>query len=127
MDGPEGEELAGKPLPTLEDTAEFAQSLVHRGVAKIVIVARGAEGVVMADKDQKLFAKAAKVRVKSTVGAGDSFVAGFTLGLARGLATPDALGMGAAMASATCMTPATELCRPADVERLFAARVVTAI
>ena len=82
---------------------------------------------MLATAERRLFSPAPKVRVKSTVGAGDSFVAGFTLGLARGLATPDALGMGAAMASATCMTPATELCRPADVERLFAARVVTAI
>ena len=119
MDGPEAEELAGRPLPTLADTAEFAQSLVHKGVAKIVIVARGAEGNVLADAEQRLFAKAAKVKVKSTVGAGDSFVAAFVLGLARGQSHAEALAMGSAAASAAVTTDATQLCRPEDVMRLL--------
>jgi 6-phosphofructokinase 2 len=127
MDGPEGEELAGHPLPTLEDTAAFAQSLVLRGVAKTVIVARGAEGNLLADKDQKLFAKAAKVRVKSTVGAGDSFVAAFVLSLSRGQSNAEALAMGSAAASAAVMTDATQLCRPEDVMRLLPECVVTKV
>ena len=127
MDGPEGEELAGKALPTLADTAEFAQSLVRRGVARTVIVARGAEGNVLADKDQKLFAKAAKVRVKSTVGAGDSFVAAFVLALSRGQTNAEALALGSAAASAAVMTDATQLCRPEDVMRLLPECAVTAV
>jgi 6-phosphofructokinase 2 len=127
MDGPEGEELAGKPLPTLSDTAEFAQSLVRRGVAKTVIVARGAEGNVLADKDQKLFAKAAKVRVKSTVGAGDSFVAAFVLALAQGQTNAEALALGSAAASAAVTTDATQLCRPEDVMRLLRECTVSAV
>jgi 6-phosphofructokinase 2 len=119
MDGPEGEDLAGKPLPTLEDTAEFAQSLVRKGVAKIVIIARGAEGNVLADTDQRLFSKAAKVRVKSTVGAGDSFVAAFVLALSRGQSHAEALALGSAAASAAVTTDATQLCRPEDVMRLL--------
>ncbi|OYW49497.1 MAG: hypothetical protein B7Z31_14535 [Rhodobacterales bacterium 12-65-15] len=79
MDGEEGEALAGRPLPSREATAEFAQSLVRAGVARTVIVARGAEGNVLADQDQRLFATAAKVQVRSTVGAGDSFVAAYVL------------------------------------------------
>ena len=127
MDREEAEGLAGHPLPERADTARFAATLAASGAAQSVIVARGGDGNIIAAPEGAWHAEAAKVDVVSKVGAGDSFVAGFTLGLARGLATPDALGMGAAMASATCMTPATELCRPADVERLFAARVVTAI
>ena len=55
----------------------------------------------------------------------EGFLAGFTLGHARGLPAHEALGLGAAMASAACMTPATELCRRKDVDRLFDARVLT--
>jgi 6-phosphofructokinase 2 len=127
MDGPEGEELAGKPLPTLADTAEFAQSLVRKGVAKIVIVARGAEGNVLADADQRLFSRAAKVRVKSTVGAGDSFVAAFVLALSRGQSHAEALAMGSAAASAAVTTDATQLCRPEDVMRLLPECAVTEV
>jgi len=114
-------------LPTLSDTAEFAQSLVRRGVAKTVIVARGAEGNVLADADQKLFAKAAKVRVKSTVGAGDSFVAAFVLALAQGQTNAEALALGSAAASAAVTTDATQLCRPEDVMRLLRECTVSAV
>ncbi len=127
MDGEEGEALAGRPLPTRADTAEFAQSLVRAGVAKIVIVARGAEGNVLADTDSRLFAKAAKVKVKSTVGAGDSFVAAFVLALSRGQTNAEALALGSAAASAAVTSDATQLCRPEDVMRLLPECVVTAV
>jgi 6-phosphofructokinase 2 len=127
MDGPEGEDLAGHPLPRLEDTAAFAQSLVRQGVARTVIIARGAEGNVLADKDQRLFSPAARVKVKSTVGAGDSFVAAFVLALARGQSNAEALGLGSAAASAAVTTDATQLCRPEDVMRLLPECTVTAV
>ena len=63
--------------------------------------------------------------VVSAVGAGDSFVAGYVLAMARGWAVPEALALGAAGASAAVMTPATELCHAHDVERLFAQRSVS--
>ncbi|TAG11699.1 MAG: 1-phosphofructokinase family hexose kinase, partial [Rhodobacterales bacterium] len=119
MDGEEGEALAGRPLPALEDTASFAQSLVHAGVARMVIIARGAEGNVLADAQHRIFAKAAKVKVKSTVGAGDSFVAAFVLALSRGQSNDEALALGSAAASAAVMSDATQLCRPEDVQRLL--------
>lgn len=119
MDGEEGDSLAGRPLPSREDTAEFAQSLVRDGVAKTVIIARGADGNVLATGDLRLHAKSAKVRVKSTVGAGDSFVAAFVLALARGQSYAEALAMGSAAASAAVTTDATQLCRPEDVMRLL--------
>ncbi|MBA3910132.1 MAG: sugar kinase [Rhodobacter sp.] len=119
MDGEEGEALAGRPLPNREDTAAFAQSLVRAGVANTVIIARGADGNVLADKDHRLFAKAAKVKVKSTVGAGDSFVAAFVLARSRGQTNAEALAFGSAAASAAVTSDATRLCRLEDVMRLL--------
>jgi 6-phosphofructokinase 2 len=125
MDGEEAEEMAGHPLTTRTQSADFATSLVRRGVAQRVIVARGADGSVLAEADQRLFVKAAKVQVKSKVGAGDSFVAGFVLGLARGQSAAEALALGSAAASAAVMTDATQLCRAADVMRLLPQCVVS--
>ncbi len=119
MDGDEAETLAGTALISRSDSADFAQSLVERGVARQVIVARGADGSVLVDKDHRIFAKAAKVKVKSTVGAGDSFVAGLVLALARGETPEAALALGTAAACAAVMTDATQLCRPHDVQRLL--------
>ena len=127
MDDAEAEGLAGRPLPSRADTADFAAELAGAGAAGSVIIARGGDGNIIAGPDGRWHVEAHKVEIVSKVGAGDSFVAGFTLGLARGLSTPDALGLGAAAASATCMTPATELCRPHDVARLYDERIVTPI
>jgi 6-phosphofructokinase 2 len=119
MDGEEAEELAARPLSTLADTADFAATLVARGVARRVIVARGSEGNVLAEAGARLFAPAPKVTVRSTVGAGDSFVAAFVLCLARGQDAGQALTMASAAAAAAVMTDATRLCRAEDVMRLM--------
>ena len=125
MDDEEAEGLAGQPLPYRADTAAFAASLVASGAARGVIVARGRDGNIIATDEGIWHAEAARVPIVSKVGAGDSFLAGFTLGYARGWPVAHALGLAAAAASATVQTPATELCRGEDVERLFAARMIT--
>jgi 6-phosphofructokinase 2 len=127
MDGDEADTLAGHKLVTRSDTADFAARLVARGVARTVVVARGADGSVLVDKDRRIFAKAAKVKVKSTVGAGDSFVAGLILSLARGEPPETALALGTAAASAAVMSDATQLCKRADVLRLLPECVITQI
>lgn len=127
MDSEEAEGLVGHSLESRADTADFAQSLVHRGVAERVIVARGADGNVLADRDARIFARAAKVKVRSTVGAGDSFVAAFVLAMARGQSNSEALALGSAAAAAAVTTDATQLCRPEDVMRLLPECAVSAV
>ncbi len=117
----EAETLAGSRLKTRDDSADFAESLVRQGAAEVVVIARGADGSVMATRDGRWFAKGAEVPVTSRVGAGDSFVAAFTLALARGRNLPRALQEGMAAASAAVMTEATELARASDFRRLIAA------
>jgi 6-phosphofructokinase 2 len=126
MDTEEAESLAGRTLHSRAETADFAQELVHRGVAQQIIMARGADGNVLATQDRRLFASAAKVEVKSTVGAGDSFVAAFVLSMASGQPPEVALSRGCAAASAAVMTDATQLCRLEDVERLLPQCMVSA-
>jgi 6-phosphofructokinase 2 len=64
--------------------------------------------------------RAPTVPIRSKIGAGDSTVAGITLGLARGLPLLEAVRLGVAAGAATVMTAGTSLCRRGDVERLFA-------
>jgi 6-phosphofructokinase 2 len=59
------------------------------------------------------------VETRSSVGAGDSFVAGMTLGLARGLQPHEAFRWGIACGTAALITEGTDLCRRMDVERLL--------
>lgn len=118
MDRAEAEALAGRSLPTLRDSADFATGLVAQGAARVVIAARGAEGSVLAAAGERWFAPAAQVPVVSRTGAGDSFVAAVVLALSRGQPLPDALQLGCAAASAAVTTPATQLCNAAAVAAL---------
>lgn len=127
MDGEEAEALAGRSLQSRADSADFAQSLVARGVARKVIIARGADGSVLSTATERLFAKAPKVQVNSKVGAGDSFVGGYVLALARQQSEAQALAQGVAAAAAAVMSAATELCRAEDVARLLPEAIVTPV
>lgn len=119
MNQEEADDLAGRKLSSLQDSADFAQSLVRRGVARHVIVARGPEGSVLATDGVRFHSRAADVPVRSKVGAGDTFVGSFTLAVAQGLPLEEALKRGVAGASAAVMTEGTALCRREDVERLL--------
>lgn len=127
MDDAEAEMLAARPLITRSDTADFAQSLITRGVAETVVIARGADGSVLVDATRRIFAKAARVKVKSTVGAGDSFVAGLILSLARGESPSTALSFASAAASAAVTTDATQLCKLPEVLRLLPECVISQV
>lgn len=119
MNGEECEELAGRPHPEPADTARFAESLVKKGVARHVIVARGADGSVLATPAGSWHARGPKVEVVSKVGAGDSFVGAFTLAMAREWPVEDCLRFGVAAAAAAVTTEATRLCDRATAERLM--------
>ena len=119
IDGAEGEELAGRALRSREDTANFAQSLVQAGVARIIIIARDADGSVLASREGNWHSVGAQVPVVSKVGAGDSFVGAFTLALARDEPVESCLRWGVAAASAAVMTEATQLCDSETTKRLL--------
>ena len=127
MDGPEGEELAGRPLPTREDTAEFAQGLVKKGVAKTIIVARGADGSVLATAGGAWHSVNPPVPVVSKVGAGDSFVGAFTHAMAGDEPVEECLRWGVAAASAAVMSDATRLCDRETTEMLLEKCTITAL
>lgn len=118
LDGAESEELAGRALKSMHDVADFAQELVQRGVAEVVVLALGAEGSLLVEGENRWHAKTEPVEVRSKVGAGDSFVGAFTLAKSRGAAWEEALVQGVAAASSAVMSDATALCVRADVEML---------
>jgi 6-phosphofructokinase 2 len=127
MDDAEAREMTGRPLEDVADSAAVARDLVASGAAEIAILARGAEGSILASEEGCWFAPAADVPVASLTGAGDSFVAGATLALSRGMALPDVLIWGVSAASAAVTTEATELCDPEVFAKLVATCPVHAL
>jgi len=98
----------------------LARALLASGAGKAVFVSLGAAGLLVVERGRALRVNAPSVHVESTIGAGDSTVAGVALALARGNSLADAARWGVAAGSAACLTPGTELCRREDAERLFA-------
>jgi len=119
MDRHESEILAGRPLTTLKSAADFAQDVAKKEHAKLVILARGAEGSVFATEDMRFHWVAPKVQVISKVGAGDSFVAGLTYGLAQDMSLQDAGRLATAAAAAAVQSPGSQLCKKPMVDALL--------
>ncbi len=111
--------LTDRPIETETQQIEAAQSLVDDGHAEVVVVSIGAGGAFMFTAEGHQHLRAPTVTIRSTVGAGDSMVAGMVTGLVRGEPIKRAVQLGIAAGSATVMSPGTQLCDPDDVKRLF--------
>ncbi|MCG6115427.1 MAG: 1-phosphofructokinase family hexose kinase [Mesorhizobium sp.] len=112
------EELVG---PELDDkaAAEAALSIVKRGQAEMVAVSMGAQGALLATCEGTIRRPTPRVKERSAIGAGDSFLGAMVWALSEGWATEDAFELGIAAGAAAVITPGTQLCRRADVEALY--------
>lgn len=108
-------------IPELEnkDVPDAAEQAVRDGFAEIIVVSMGADGAWLVTAEKKYFALAPPVKKKSTVGAGDSMVAGITYMLQQKQTFGQALNFGVACGSAATMNDGTQLFNPADVQRLY--------
>lgn len=98
---------------------DVAGKLVANGKCEVVVVSMGAAGAMLVTKDEAHRITAPVVKRISTVGAGDSMVAGIVMGLMKNMSMSDAARYGVACGTAATINPGTELCRLEDVERLF--------
>jgi 6-phosphofructokinase 2 len=117
-------QLTGAPVEDDDDVRAAARQLIEAHGVGVVVTSLGAGGVVASDADGDWFAHAPPVKVRSAVGAGDSMVAALVVALARGDALDEAVRWGVATGTAAVLTEGTQLCRRADVERLYPKVVV---
>jgi 6-phosphofructokinase 2 len=110
----------GKAYLRVEDAREIASGIVASGKCEVVVVSMGAEGAMLVTKDKIEMYNSPKVERKSTVGAGDSMVAGIVYLLSQKNSISEAVRYGVACGTAATMNPGTELCRKEDADELFA-------
>ena len=113
------ESVVGRRLADAAAQEAAAREVIEQGRAEIVAVSLGADGALLATQGGCMRLKAPEVEPKSAVGAGDSFTAAMTLGLAEGRSPEDAFVLAVATGTATVMTMGTELCHREDVERIY--------
>ncbi len=120
---PNAEELAeavGRPLRTRADVIEAARELQAAG-ARRVLVSLGGAGALLVDEDGVQVGTSVALTPRSTVGAGDSFLAGYLSAEASGGAS--ALATALSWGAAAVQLPGTQMPGPADIDPA-AARVL---
>jgi 6-phosphofructokinase 2 len=111
--------LAGKNELQIESVEDEAREVIGTGKCEVVVVSMGPTGAMLVTRDlvQQIIPPAVKRR--STVGAGDSMVAGIVMCLAQNKSITEAVQYGVACGTAATMNPGTTLCTKEDVERLY--------
>ena len=107
-----------RPVETVEDAIAAAKELHESGISSVMI-SLGAKGAVLSCDAGAFFAPAKSITPISTVGAGDSSIAGFLCALAKGKRADECLRYAVAFGSAACLTEGTAAPRKEDVERLL--------
>jgi len=114
----EAEELLKTELSSEETIIKAALDLTKTGI-EVVVISRGKDGIIAANKKSITKAVPPQVKVRSAVGAGDCTIAGLALKLAYGEPLIEACRLAVAMGTAAVLTPGTELCHKADVKKLL--------
>ena len=102
-----------------EEVPDAAQQAIRDGFAEIMVVSMGPLGAWLINEEKRYFVEAPPVEKKSTVGAGDSMVAGITYSLQKGKTLKEAIQFGVACGSAATMNEGTQLFIKEDVENLY--------
>lgn len=112
----------GHDVSTVDGAIASARKLHAMGVDN-AMVSLGDKGAVLAC-DRVLYATAPKIDAVSTIGAGDSSIAGFLSAVANGGDSAACLATAVAFGTAACMTEGTEPPKERDFQNVLANIVV---
>lgn len=108
-------------VQTVQDTdiLSLGKKLILKGSCEILVVSMGERGAMLITKDENQHMVPPQITRKSTVGAGDSMVAGLVLAMTEDKPLEQVLRYAVACGTAATMNPGTELCKKEDVEMII--------
>ena len=109
--------FAGHEVKTVEEAAETALEFHRKGVEN-VLISLGPDGAVLACKEGLFHATSPNIPIVSTIGAGDSMIAGFVSASSRGLSVEDALICAVSFGTAACVQEGTRPPCPEDIQKI---------
>ncbi len=98
--------LFNRAVDTEEDIVQAVQELLRRGICN-VMVTLGERGGILGTNEGIYKAEVPQIPTLSTIGAGDSSIAGFLYGVAHGYPVENCFAHAMAFGSAACMTEGT--------------------
>lgn len=119
---PNEQEIAaflGREINDSREAASVAAELVARGLSEEVMISLGKHGSVWSDGKQSAIVSVPAITVLSTIGAGDSTVAGYIAATAKGDEPIEALRLACSFGTAACITEGTRPPMPDDVNKIF--------
>lgn len=90
----------------------------YRDRIKYIVVSLGARGVVGISQNDSYYVSPPKINVRSSLGAGDSLVAGIVFAFSGGAPFDDALKLGVACGTAAALNAGSALCAINDIEMI---------
>lgn len=111
-------QILGKPI-TFEDGLNEGIGYLKSAGISLIVVSMGQSGALAVRGEEQLFVKPPLVNVGSTVGAGDTMVAGLAVGLERGLELAETMRLSAAAAAAAVALPGTQAAPYETVKNLL--------
>lgn len=112
------EAFYGLPVRTKRDMVRASKIYFDRGV-KNVLVSLGRDGALLTNGTESFFCRSENVAVNSTVGAGDSMVSAYSVGLVKGVNTEELLKMAVAAGTAAVTTSGTNLFYPDKYQEIY--------
>jgi 6-phosphofructokinase 2 len=112
-------QLAEKEFMYTAEQETFAMELVKSKKAQYVVVSLGARGAFIACNDGVFYKTTPSVKVKSTIGAGDSMVAGLLYGIQNEFPPEKMLKWGVACGVATTMGEGTSLATKENIDTVL--------
>lgn len=110
----EAEQYLGCEIQSQTDGVQAAKKFYDLGIEN-VLLSLGKDGATLVSEDVILTAKTPTVEVLSTIGAGDSMIAGFVGAYAQGMAKMECLKTAVAYGTAACMQSGTRPPKQEDV------------
>ncbi|EPR66359.1 1-phosphofructokinase family hexose kinase [Cyclobacterium qasimii] len=110
--------MCGVPSITDLDLKSLAKQFLEKHDCKILVVSLGPKGALLATKNEMVQVPAPVVHQQSTIGAGDSMVAGMVMSLVGGKSLSEMVMYGVACGTAATMHQGTQLCNKEDADKL---------
>ena len=111
-------EYLGRQIKDFSDTLDAARALWEGGIENVMI-SLGAQGALLVCDEGAFSAVPPSVSAVSTIGAGDSSIAGFLFAAEQGKNSPEMLRTAVSFGTAACLTSGTKPPAPSDVERIL--------
>lgn len=111
--------LFGCQVQSMEQAVEKAKTFAAAGIEN-VMVSLGSDGALLIHEGRIFRAVPPKITAVSTIGAGDSAIAGFIAAAQKDLPPKECLKWAAAYGTAACLTQGSQPPRAADIQDILA-------